>query len=142
MPRKSRGRDVLPPSAEVNITSLVDVAFTLLVIFIIAAPVLQGGVEVAVPEADVPPITQADDPVFVDLVADGRVFLQEAPFTIEEFEESFAQLAEVGEFEHVYFRADSTVSYGRFMQVVATLSQAGVDFALVAAPETGGREDG
>ena len=49
--RKSRVD--LPLNAEINVTSLVDVAFTLLIIFIITAPILQGGIEVAVPRADV-----------------------------------------------------------------------------------------
>ena len=44
-----------------------DVAFTLLVIFIITAPILQGGVEVAVPRADVQPLTAQDEPFFVSV---------------------------------------------------------------------------
>ena len=40
-----RGRADLPLNANINVTSLVDVAFTLLVIFIITAPILQGGVD-------------------------------------------------------------------------------------------------
>ncbi|MEC9241579.1 MAG: biopolymer transporter ExbD, partial [Gemmatimonadota bacterium] len=43
----------LQPVAEINVTSMVDVAFTLLIIFIITAPILQGGIEVAVPETDI-----------------------------------------------------------------------------------------
>ena len=61
--------------AEINVTSLVDVAFTLLVIFIITAPILQGGVEVAVPRADVQPLTAQDEPFFVSVTPDGRVFV-------------------------------------------------------------------
>ncbi|MGM0670389.1 MAG: ExbD/TolR family protein, partial [Gemmatimonadota bacterium] len=53
--RKRREDHVV--KADINITSLVDVAFTLLVIFIIIAPALQGGVEVEVPEAEVRPLT-------------------------------------------------------------------------------------
>ena len=49
MNRPVRERLRLPIRAEINVTSLVDVAFTLLVIFIITAPVLQGGVEVDPP---------------------------------------------------------------------------------------------
>ena len=57
--RRTRRQD-LPIKAEINVTSLVDVAFTLLVIFIITAPMLQGGVEIQVPEADVAPIFATD----------------------------------------------------------------------------------
>ena len=41
----------LPLNAEVNVTSLVDVAFVLLIIFMIAAPIMQGGVDVDLPKA-------------------------------------------------------------------------------------------
>ena len=60
--RRSRNRGDLPLNAEINVTSLVDVAFTLLIIFIITAPILQGGIDVAVPQADVQPLTAQDDP--------------------------------------------------------------------------------
>ena len=52
-PIGSEDQDVGPHGvkAEINVTSLVDVAFTLLIIFMITAPVLQGGVEVTVPKA-------------------------------------------------------------------------------------------
>ena len=55
--RNGRARNDLPINAEINVTSLVDVAFTLLVIFIITAPILQGGIEVAIPRADVQPLS-------------------------------------------------------------------------------------
>lgn len=56
MPRRRRV-DHLGVNAEINVTSLVDVAFTLLVIFIITAPIMQGGVEVQVPRAQAESIT-------------------------------------------------------------------------------------
>ena len=63
--RRLEGRQDLPLNAEINVTSLVDVAFTLLVIFIITAPILQGGVEVSVPRADVEALTTDDQPFIV-----------------------------------------------------------------------------
>ena len=50
MPRR-RQRGELGFSADINVTSLVDVVLTLLVIFMITAPMMQGGVEVAIPRA-------------------------------------------------------------------------------------------
>ena len=142
MPRRRQKGSGLPSAAEVNVTSLVDVAFTLLVIFIIAAPVLQGGIDVDVPEADVPPITQADDPVFVDVDRNGRVFLQEREFSLEDFENSFAQLAEVGDFQRVYFRGDSLAPYGIALQVMSVMRNSGVDWSMVAAPAPRPRSGG
>ena len=49
-----RGHGELPLLADINVTSLVDIAFTLLIIFMITAPIMQGGVDVQLPRAGLP----------------------------------------------------------------------------------------
>src|SRR5688500_20281974 len=44
------------PTADINVTSLVDVAFVLLIIFMITAPLMQGGVVIELPKADARPL--------------------------------------------------------------------------------------
>ena len=127
----------MPLTAEINVTSLVDVAFTLLVIFIITAPILQGGVEVAVPRADVQPLTAQDEPFFVSVTADGRVFVEETELTVSEFREGIPGLLAAGGIEMVYIRGDSIAAYGPMLQVIATVAQTGVTFGLVGEPWTG-----
>ena len=51
-----RGHGELPLNADINVTSLVDVAFVLLIIFMITAPIMQGGVDVRLPRAEARPI--------------------------------------------------------------------------------------
>ena len=90
--RGARVRADLPMNAEINVTSLVDVAFTLLIIFIITAPILQGGIEVSVPRADVQALTAQDAPFFITLMSDGRIFMEETEVTLEELQTSLPQL--------------------------------------------------
>lgn len=130
--RRARGRrEDLPLTADINVTSLVDVAFTLLVIFIITAPVLQGGVEVSVPEADVRPLTAQDHPFYVSVAADGTVYMENSPLDIQEFRTSFPQLMGGGTVDQVYIRADSLASWARVFQVIAAVTASGVDFSMV-----------
>ncbi|MEJ2539723.1 MAG: biopolymer transporter ExbD [Gemmatimonadota bacterium] len=137
MPRRRSGGGGLPLTADINVTSLVDVAFTLLVIFIITAPILQGGVEVAVPRADVQPLTAQDDPFFVSILPDGRIFVDEQEWTIDEFREGIPGLLEVAGIDRVYVRGDSTASWGTMMQVIGILGrQPGVNQAFVGEPWT------
>ena len=82
--RSGRTRNDLPINAEINVTSLVDVAFTLLVIFIITAPILQGGIEVAFPRADVQPLSSQESPFFISIMADGQIMMEETAVTPEE----------------------------------------------------------
>ena len=95
MGSRGRGRD-LQPVAEINVTSMVDVAFTLLIIFIITAPILQGGIEVAVPETDVSSLTADDNTLIISLDRDGIVYVGETPMDRTEFEASFAQIVSGG----------------------------------------------
>jgi biopolymer transport protein ExbD len=135
--RRSKVRADLPLNADINVTSLVDVAFTLLVIFIITAPILQGGIEVAVPQADVQPLTAQDRPFFVTVTREGQIFIEEDPTTVEEFERSFPQMAEAASLERVYLRADSLAAYGPVLKVMATLAQSDLVWSLVGEPYVG-----
>jgi biopolymer transport protein ExbD len=126
-------------NAEINVTSLVDVAFTLLVIFIITAPILQGGIEVAIPRADVRPLTAQDQPFFISVLRDGQVLMEETPVTLEELEESLPQLLVAGSVERVFIRADSLAPYGPVLRTMATALNSGVPWSLVAEPYRGGR---
>jgi len=73
MPRR-RGEGVLRPSAEINVTSLVDVVLTLLVIFMITAPMMQGGVEVQVPRAKTESVPSSEG-VIVTVDRTGAIFI-------------------------------------------------------------------
>lgn len=132
--RRGGRRGDLAPNAEINVTSLVDVAFTLLVIFIITAPIMQGGIEVSIPRADVPPLTAQDEPFFITVMADGRVFMEESLVTIQELQEGLPQLLAAGRVERVFIRADSLAPYGPVLKVMATAVASGVDWSVVAEP--------
>jgi biopolymer transport protein TolR len=132
--RKLRGDD-LPVRAEINVASLVDIAFVLLIIFVITAPMLQGGVEVNLPRGDVQPLSSDENPFFVTVQRDGRVFWEGTATTMAEFQQSFGQFARAGEFERVFIRGDSLSSYGSIMRVITTVADAGKQFSLVAIEE-------
>jgi biopolymer transport protein TolR len=116
-------RNRLPVAAEINVTSLVDVAFTLLVIFIITAPILQGGVEVELPRAQAGPITQAQG-VVVTIGEDGTIFLDEAPMASqEEFVQFFPSYMEDRQGAPVFVRGDRRVTYGQVMELFGLLRE-------------------
>lgn len=124
--------------AEINVTSLVDVAFTLLVIFMITAPMIQGGVEVALPRADVPPITSRGERLIVSVTREGRIFVEESEVDPEAFAEEFPRLLGTSKAKFVYIKGDRDAQYGRVLHVVATVAKAeGVRFGLVGEPTAG-----
>ena len=73
---KSKWDKEAEPMGEINVTPLVDVMLVLLIIFMITAPLLTQGVDVDLPDAEAPPMTQNIEPLEVSIRADGRIFLQ------------------------------------------------------------------
>ncbi len=137
--RGRRGRDGLE-SVRIDVTSLVDVAFTLLVIFIITAPIMQGGVEVDVPRADVGAIRAADDPFYVTVHRDGSISVADTPIDADKFADAFPQLLRAARPDVVYVRGDSLAYWGPVLRVIASVAQTeGITFALVAEPMPGRR---
>ena len=129
-----RSRADLPMNAEINVTSLVDVAFTLLVIFIITAPILQGGIEVAIPRADVRPLTAEEAPFFITVMRDGQVFMEDTPVAIEDLATSLSQLLAGGAVERIFIRGDSLAPWAPVLQTMATAVNSGVNWSVVAEP--------
>ena len=133
--RRRKSREDLPVKAEINVTSLVDVAFTLLVIFIIIAPALQGGVEIEVPRADVSAITADEDAFYVTIDREDRVYIAGTEVEMESFESSLPQMMRAAGTQMVYIQADSMANYGPVLKVIATVAKSqGITFALVGEP--------
>ena len=69
--RGRRRGDRMGINAEINVVSLIDVMMLLMVIFMITAPIMQGGVEIKLPKADVRPL-EAKNGLVVTVDARGR----------------------------------------------------------------------
>ena len=121
--------------AEINVVSLIDVMMLLMVIFMITAPMMQGGVDVSLPRAQARPL-EAKSGLVVTVRRDGRIYVDDAPVSLAQFRASFRSLAERRGGTGVYLRADSRVDYGRVVEVLAVMRASGVgDVGLVAEPE-------
>ena len=141
MPRR-RGGTSNELTADINVTSLVDVAFTLLVIFIITAPIMQAGVEVNIPKARAETITPAEA-VIVTVNREGHVFIGEAQASEQEFESALTDVVREKQATSVYLRADESVPYGQVLRVLGTIKAMDIaTVGLVAEPERPGRRSG
>lgn len=114
------------PSAEINVTSLVDVTLVLLIIFMLTAPMVQGGVEVDLPKANAAASARREGPV-ITLDAQRRAYLGQDPVGIDELGELVASRTAEDPTLPVYLRADEDVPYGFVVQVMGELKSAGVE---------------
>ena len=132
MKRRGRERGRKPVSAEINVTSLVDVAFTLLIIFIITAPVLQGGVEVSVPQGPVQVVEATDDLVIVTITVDRGIFIGEAPVALDDLRTALEQVIRTRNTDMVYLKGDSLAYYGSVARVISEVAaHEGVRLSLI-----------
>jgi biopolymer transport protein ExbD/biopolymer transport protein TolR len=129
--------------ADINITPLVDVVLVLLVIFMITAPVLQSGIEVNVPKTrTVKEITEQRLVVTID--REQKIFLGDQPINIHELAQKLEQAGTDPAHQVIYLRADQTVPFGAFANVMDAVKQAGItNVSIVTQPlETKGNAAG
>ena len=122
-------------NADINVVSLIDVMMLLMVIFMIAAPMMQGGVDIALPRAEARPL-EAKRSLVVSVTRAGQIYVDDNNLTYDEFQAAFKALASRRGQQGIYLRADQGVPYGTVVRVLAVMRSAGVGYVgLVAEPE-------
>jgi biopolymer transport protein TolR len=128
--RHQRGRRISPTLAEINVIPLVDVMLVLLIIFMVAAPMLQRGVEVNLPVASRSQQI-AGERVFVSVPLsfrkDRRVFIGEEPIRIDVLGERVRQLMLNKTDKQVFLRGDGKVELQELIEIMDRLKAAGVE---------------
>jgi biopolymer transport protein ExbD len=128
--RHQRGRRISPTLAEINVIPLVDVMLVLLIIFMVAAPMLQRGVEVNLPVAS-RSAEIASERLFVSVPLsyrdDRRVFIGEEPVRIDVLDERIRQALLNRTDKQVFLRGDGGVTLQELMEVFDRLKGAGVE---------------
>ena len=127
--RHQRGRRVSPTMSEINVVPMVDVMLVLLIIFMVAAPMLQRGVEVNLPVASRAQEI-ASEQLFVDLPLsyreDHRVFVNKEPIRIDVLAERMRQMMLNRTDKRIYLRGDGQVSLQELYEVFDRLREAGI----------------
>lgn len=119
--------------SEINITSLADVSITLLVIFIITAPMMTPGIDVNLPRTDAS-LPHDEEGVTVSVKKNQEIFIDNEQVDIGIFETRIQQiLARKPPGVIIYLRADKEVDYGYVVEIVGKMRKAGVtELGLVA----------
>ena len=118
--------------ADINVTPFVDVMLVLLIIFMVTAPMMTEGLDVALPKVETSEILPTDDDhVILTIKANGALFF-------DEFETGLSDLRSVLDTRvtatgrQLFVRADKDVPYGMVMQVMDNIRGAGIaDVGLI-----------
>lgn len=127
---RRRGRRAL--ASEINVTPFVDVMLVLLIVFMITAPLLTQGVDVALPNTKAHSLPQPRDQVLTLTVqADGKMFLQEEEVKKSELQPKLKAIIDAGYSERIYLRADEELAFGDVAFVLARIQEAGFNAASI-----------
>lgn len=125
------------PISDINVVPYIDVMLVLLVIFMITAPMLSQGVTVDLPKAASQTLPAADrEPIIVSVNQDGAYFLNISTEPAAPIEAQALMVRVAAELElakqtnqklHVLVKGDQGVAYGKVVQAMALLKQAGAE---------------
>lgn len=128
--------------ADINVTPLVDVMLVLLIIFMITAPMLHRGVEVALPRTvnpgEIP--MRVDDPLVLTIKTDGLVYVRDQPFHPSVLVERLTAILAQRDDEQVFIKGDRNITYGQFIEIVGLLNEGGIRHLGLVAEEVARKE--
>lgn len=125
--------------AEMNITSLADVSFTLMIIFLIAgvsaALSRQQGIDLDLPRTSRPePQTRAG--LVISVKADGQIFVGTKAVSLPGLGKALSDQFARGQYDRVYLHADRRVDYGTIIEILGIVREQGIsNIGLTALPK-------
>lgn len=126
------GSDDYSPLAEINVTPFVDVMLVLLIIFMVAAPMMQQGLEVDLPKVDGKGFS--DNSKIIVSISEGlKVYINnEGVINLEELSKRLKR----DKSKEVLIKADKKVPYGFVMQVMGKIKKSGIEkVGMVTNPD-------
>jgi biopolymer transport protein TolR len=123
---RNRGRKMM---GEINVVPYIDVMLVLLIIFMVTAPMLSAGIQVDLPKAAAEPLPPDLEPLVLSIDAEGAMYLNigdsKAPQGADRILEVVSAALRREPERPVLVKADRTVEYGRVVEGMALLQQAG-----------------
>jgi biopolymer transport protein TolR len=121
--------------SDINVTPFVDVMLVLLVIFMVTAPMMMQGVDVALPEATAKPLVSQKDNLVITIDKEQHIHINDFAVESDFLREKLSKILENQSDREVYFRADQSVPYGVVAKVMADIKAAGVEkLGMVTVP--------
>lgn len=113
--------------SDINVTPFVDVMLVLLIIFMVTAPMMVQGVDVALPEVSAKPMVTEKENLTVTIDRESNVYINDFQVRMDFLKEKLEKILAGNKEREVFFRADKAVPYGVVVGVMAEIKAAGVE---------------
>ena len=128
------GRRRFKPNAEINVTPFVDVMLVLLIVFMVTAPLLTVGVPLELPNTKAATVQGNDEPLVISVDGEGRLFLEDVEVMLENLVPKLQAVTGAKQDQRIFVRGDTNVNYGRVLEVMGEIHDAGFKrVAMVSA---------
>lgn len=108
---------------ELNLTPLMDLAWNLLIIFIVMATATVQGISVTLPKASASPSMAKPRTKAVTITADGRIYLDTAAVTVAELEDRLRRLRAADPNLPVVVKGDAQIQYQKVIEVLDVMKR-------------------
>ena len=113
--------------SDINVTPFVDVMLVLLIIFMVTAPMMVQGIDVALPEVSATPMVTEKENLTVTIDRETNIYINDFQVRMDFLKEKLEKILAGKTDREVFFRADKDVPYGVVVGVMAEIKAAGVD---------------
>lgn len=126
MARTFKKRNSLGALSELNVTPLMDLAFSLLIIFMVTTPLLEQTIELKLPEQQKMPNSTRDNNKkfqFISIDAKGEVYWDNKKVTLEELDIFLRKMSLEPDPMPISLRGDKTIAYQKVMDVISAIKK-------------------
>lgn len=114
--------------ADINVTPLVDVMLVLLIIFMVTAPMLHQGVNVALPKSQSSNLPKSpEDPIILSITRSGLYYINETPVAHGLLKDRLTAFLRTRRDRTVYLKADKSIPYGTVVETMDLLNRMGIE---------------
>lgn len=133
MARRVRNRRVGLEKPSLTLTPLIDTALTLLIIFMITAPMMRNAIKVSLPEGSAKEAGESKQELVVYMNAKEQIFFNDQQISLDNLIATLQECVGESKEQTVFVRADKSVQYGTVIKVVDQIKVVGgVNYVALA----------
>ncbi len=129
--------------SDINVTPFVDVMLVLLIIFMVTAPMMIQGMDIALPETShTDNLDAEEEQLIISIDKESKIRINDYVVGLDHLKDKLIKIFENRTSRDVFLKADKSIPYGEVVAVMAEIKEAGVEkLGMVTQPVTSSKAD-